>query len=102
MRWISCAALGVVCATAIALAADQPEAATKHGVFAKLKVGQSVGLKEVDNCFVVSVLGDFPQSHVITEVGSDYLALRDVAGVMETRIPVFAIKAVQHVRTRPE
>ncbi len=41
-----------------------------------------------------------PLTHKVVEFGDDFLVLRDEAGSIESRIPVTAVRAVIHVRTK--
>jgi hypothetical protein len=70
------------------------------GVFAGLKVGQPVTLKDVGAAYEVSLLDEpIPTGQTVSEVGVDYLAIKSEAGI-ETRIPVTSIKAVIRISTR--
>ena len=71
------------------------------GVFAGLKVGQPVTLKEVGAAYEVRVLLDvaIPTVEQVAEVGVDHLVVKNGAGI-ETRIPVTSIKAVIRLSTR--
>ena len=65
------------------------------GLFAGLRVGQPVTLKDLGVAYEVGVTGDrFPTGHEVIEVAKDGLVVRDVAGAVETRIPVTSNKAV--------
>ena len=70
------------------------------GVFAGLKVGLPVTLKDVGAAYEVRVLDvAIPTVEQVAEVGIDYLVVKNGAGI-ETRIPVTSIKAVIRVPTR--
>lgn len=72
------------------------------GLLDGLKVGQPVTLKDLGVAYEVGVMGDrFPTGHEVVEVGADYLVVRDVAGAVESRIPVTSIKAVVRVMIEP-
>ena len=43
---------------------------------------------------------ELPQAYQIIEVGEDYIVLRDIAGVTETTVPVYALKSIEKVRTK--
>jgi hypothetical protein len=43
---------------------------------------------------------DVPMSHTVVEVGQDYVVMKDIAEVTETRIPIYAIKAVMLLKTK--
>jgi hypothetical protein len=70
------------------------------GVFAGLKVGQPVTLKEVGAAYEVNFLDEpIPTAEKVSEVGVDYLVIKSEAGI-ETRILVTSIKAVIRLLTR--
>jgi hypothetical protein len=76
------------------------EPQTGKGVFAGLKVGLPVTLKEVGAAYEVSLLDEpIPTAEKIADVGVDYLVIKNEAGI-ETRIPVTSIKAVIRLSTR--
>ncbi len=82
-------------------ATPQPPPAARRSVFSTLKIGQAVAVKEKNGLYEVSTMDvDGPMSHKVTEVGDDYLAVRDEAGVTESRIPVTAVRAVIHAKTK--
>ena len=60
-----------------------------------LKKGQKVGVKTIADRFQISIEDAVPENtHTILEVGSDFLLVDDLGSLTETRIPVYAIKAV--------
>jgi predicted membrane protein len=64
-----------------------------------LKVGRAVILNDRGATVSLSFFDDeVPLSHTVVEVGEDYIVLRDIAGVKETIVPVFAVKAIEKVR----
>ena len=70
------------------------------GVFAGLKVGLPVTLKEAGAAYEVRLLDEaIPTVEKVAEVGVDYLVIKNEAGI-ETRSPVTSIKAVIRVPTR--
>ena len=86
------ALLTILAACTFGNAADsQPE----KGFFAVLKPDQQIVLKEVGDKYEISVLELGSRlSHVVVEVGSNHVVVRDSVGVIETRIPVYSIKAI--------
>lgn len=77
---------------------SQPPAAKRKTVFSTLKVGQAVTLKEKGSAWEIGTVGEIGLlSHKVTEIGDDFIVLRDGAGIVETRIPVTAVRAVTHV-----
>jgi hypothetical protein len=94
-------AAALVCAGLFSTATSQPPPAARRTVFSTLKVGQSVVVKERNGLYEVSTMDEAgPMSHKVVEVGDDYLVVRDEAGVLESRIPVTAVRAVVHIRTK--
>ena len=70
------------------------------GVFAGLKVGLPVTLKDLGTAYEVSLLDEStPTSQKVSEIGVDYLVIKNEVGI-ETRIPVTSIKAVIRISTR--
>ena len=79
---------------AVNLSGQGPEKPSQ-GFLSALKEGQSVSMKEVAGHFEVSTFDDglTPLGHKVIEIGSDYVTVADIAGVAETRIPVYSIKS---------
>ncbi len=66
------------------------------GVLGALSRGQHVAVQEGAGRFEINAFvgsGNFLGSEVV-DVGSDFVVLRDLTGVTETRIPITSIKAV--------
>ncbi len=106
-RWMwtslfAIAALAVV--LALSTAASQPQApAKKAALFSALKIGQPVTVREKGQSFEISTMeGDTVGTHTVAEIGDDYIVLRDVAEVAELRVPIYAIRAVVHIKTKPK
>jgi len=79
------------------LFAQQQDWAKTTGVFANLKVDQTINVKEVGDRYLLTVIdGDskLPVPHTISELGSDYIVVQDFTGLNETRIPIYSIQAV--------
>jgi len=70
----------------------------RRGILSVLKEGQSVNVKEVAGRYEITLIEDVPLSHKVIEVGADYVVVEDVAGVTETRIPVYSIKAIVRLK----
>ncbi len=69
------------------------------GFLSALKAGQSVTVKEVAGRFEIMIddgLKDL--SHKIIEVGPDLVAVEDIGGLIETRIPVYSIKSIVRLK----
>jgi len=79
------------------LFAQQQDWAKPTGVFANLKVDQTINVKEVGDRYLLTVIdGDskLPVPHTILELGSDYIVVQDFTGLNETRIPITSIQVV--------
>lgn len=72
----------------------------RPGFLFVLKLGQSVTLKEASGRYEISTFEDGPEvlGHKVTEIGAEYLSVEDVAGVTETRIPIYSIKAIVRLK----
>lgn len=72
----------------------------RQGVFATLRLGQAVQVKESGGGYEIGVMEKFdgPLGYTVTELGQDYVVCRDVADVTEKRIPVYAVKSVTVTR----
>lgn len=80
---------------------SEPPPARKQGIFAVLKVGQSVSLKDKGPVWEIHTTDDGTSlTHKVAEIGEDYLVVRDETGMIEPRIPVTAVRAVVHVKTK--
>jgi hypothetical protein len=85
----------------IALAASAGMApAERVGALAGLRPGLAIALTEAADRFEISIQPDLPGplGHEVTAVGDDYVAVKDIAGVTETVIPLFSIKCVKTLR----
>lgn len=90
----------IVALVAAALGAD--EARKPKGVFSALKVGQAVSLKDEGSAFTITFFEpELPQSHKVIEVGNDYIVVRDIAGISDTMVPIYSVKGIVKVRTKP-
>ena len=79
----------------------QQEETKPTGVLSKLKVGQTLNLKEAGDRFLITVIDgqlNLPQPHKVLEVGTDFIVLEDFTGFNETRIPLTSIKGVVHFK----
>jgi hypothetical protein len=104
-HWKCVALASVIVATVIWLSAasSQPPLAARKTVFSTLKVGQPVILKDKAALFEISTMdiGDVG-THKVIEIGEDYVALRDIADITELRVPIYAVRAIVQVQTRPK
>lgn len=80
-------------------ASGQDQEKPRKGFFSVLKEGQTVTVREVGGRFEITSM-DFgaPLGHKVTEVGLDHLTIEDIAGVTETRIPIYSITAIRRLR----
>jgi hypothetical protein len=88
----------LLCAT-LAFACLSPEASgqekARKGFLSVLKEGQSVVLKESAGRYEITLMDG---GHKVIEVGPDYVVVEDLAGVTETRIPIYSIKSIARIK----
>lgn len=84
---------------ALVLACLSPEASGQEkgrkGFLSVLKEGQAVVLKEAAGRYELTVMEG---GHKVIEIGPDYVVVEDLAGVTETRIPVYSIKSITRIK----
>lgn len=83
------------------LFAQQQDRTKPNGVLAHLRVDQSINVKEVGNRYLLTVIkseSNLPMPYTILDLGSDYIVVRDITGLNETRIPIYSIQAVVHFK----
>lgn len=86
---------------AVAFGLGAAEIQKPTGVFSSLKIGQSVTLKDEDTGITISFFDEeLPMTHTITEIGDDFIVVRDIADVTETTIPVYSVGKIVKIRTR--
>jgi hypothetical protein len=91
----------VVVAVVMFFTGAAPQKPQAQGVFAPLKVGQSVALQDHGGSYEIRLMDvDVQMSHTVVEIGQDYVVLKDITEVAETRIPIYAIKAVVLLKTK--
>ena len=57
--------------------------------------------KDEGTAYSISFLEpDVPLGHTVIEIAEDFVVVRDIAGVKDVVVPVFAVKAVEKVRTK--
>jgi hypothetical protein len=58
-------------------------------------------LKEINGRFELTLMDGIqePLTHKVIEVDSDYIVVEDIAEVIQTRIPIYAIKSVVSIKT---
>ena len=80
----------------LAARAQPPAPQVGGGVLGVLSRGQHVAVSENGARFEINAFvgsGNFMGSEVV-DVGTDFVVVRDLTGVTETRIPITSIKAV--------
>ena len=93
----------IVAVLAVATALGAQDGKNPKGVFSMLKVGQAVSLKDHGATVSLSFFEDeVPLGHTDVEVGEDFVVVRDIAGVKETLVPVYAVKSIERVRLKPQ
>ena len=72
----------------------------RQGFLLPLKKDQPVILKEIAGRFEISVMdvASTPLTHKVIEVETDHLVVEDIAGIIETRIPIFSIKSIVTIK----
>ena len=73
----------------------QGKAEKNKSFLSALKEGQSVVVKEVSGRFEINTIEG---PHKVIEIGTDYLVVKDIAGITETHIPIFSIKAITRLK----
>jgi hypothetical protein len=73
--------------------------AQRVGFFAPFDKGQKVAVKETPQGFEITA-SDFDMGYIITEVGSDYIVVEDMAKVTETRIPMYSIRSIKTIKVK--
>ena len=96
---IGLVALMALAATHVASLGQAPAKAS--GVLSVLHAGQAATLTDTPDGYLISVFADEkPQlSHEVVEVGSEFVVVRDVTKIRETRIPLWSLKAVVVIST---
>ncbi len=86
-----CATLALVCLSPVANGQDKG----RKGFLSVLKEGQGIVLKEAAGRYEITLMEG---GHKVIEVGPDYVVVEDIAGVTETRIPIFSIKSIARIK----
>jgi hypothetical protein len=88
----------LLCA-AVVLGCLSPEASgqekARKSFLSVLNEGQAVVLKEAAGRYELTLMDG---GHKVIEVGPDYVLVEDLAGVTETRIPVYSIKSITRIK----
>ena len=96
---IGLVALLALAATHMASLGQAPAKAS--GALSVLHAGQAATLTDTAGGYLISVFADDNSqlSHEVVEVGSDFVVVRDVTKIRETRIPLWSLKAVVVIST---
>jgi hypothetical protein len=89
----------VVIARAVIMAASPTE--QKQATFLEhLKPGQAVSLTDKEGRYEIGVFPPAyqPLDHKVVEVSQDFVVFRDLAGITDTIVPVYSIKAIRVFR----
>ena len=86
-----CAFLAIACLSPVANGQEKG----RKGFLSVLKEGQAVVLKEAAGRYEITLMEG---GHKVIEVGPDYVVVEDIAGVTETRIPIFSIKSIARIK----
>jgi hypothetical protein len=76
--------------------------APRRGFLSALQERQSVTLRENAGRYEITLIANVRLGHRVIEVGTDYVVVVDVAGVTETRIPIYSIRSIVRVRVPRE
>lgn len=87
-------ALGLLAASGQAPAEKQPT------FLSALKEGQHVSLKQDAGRYEITTVEGVAavKGHKVIDVASDFVVIQDVAGVSESRIPLWSIKAITRLK----
>lgn len=80
----------------LVLVASGQAPARHQGILSVLHAGQAVSLKDAGNGYEIGFLQGASGilGHKVVEVLSDGVVIEDIAGVNQTRIPIYSIKSV--------
>ena len=67
-------------------------------IFSSLKVDQHIKLTDHGTAYTISYFEkELELPFKVVEIGKDYVIIRDLAGIKDTLIPVYAVKAIVRV-----
>jgi hypothetical protein len=94
--WIFVVALAAVAVVpALIRAQAGPAKPAAAAVFAGLRPGQTVVVKDFGDSYQITMAGSAtPPGYEIVEIGADYIAIKDIANLGLTRIPIYSVKSV--------
>jgi len=90
----------VIAATGTFTVTAQAPVEQQSTFLSALKEGQSVSLREVSGRYEITTVAGVVgvQGHKVTEIGNDFIVVQDIAGVTESRISIFSIKAIVRLK----
>jgi hypothetical protein len=92
---------GVVLALSSSFAVESPK--KSKGIFSGLKVGQNVSLKDEGARYSIDYFDtNLLQTHKVVAVADDFVVIRDINDLIETTVPVYSIKSVSKLNTKPK
>jgi hypothetical protein len=98
-NWTAILVVVVFLALSSSFAVEGPK--KSKGVFASLHTGQNVSLKDEGTAFSISFFDDdMLQSHKVVEVADDHVVVRDLNDLIETTVPVYAVKSISKMKIK--
>lgn len=92
--------LAIPVVSTLALPSHGQDKLQNKGFLSVLKEGQPIIAREVGGRYEIIYSDKVGASHKVLEVGTDYLVIEDVAGVIETRIPIYSIKSIVKLKLK--
>lgn len=88
----------VVLALSSSFAVEAPK--KSKGIFWTLHAGQNVSLKDEGSAYSISYFDtDLLQGQKVVAVADDYVVIRDLNDLIETTIPIYAVKSISKMKT---
>jgi hypothetical protein len=82
----------------VSVTTDGSQEQSRRDFLSVLQGAQTVSLKETNGQFELIVMKDIQLDHRIIAVEPDYIVLEDIAGITETRVPIYSIKSIRRVK----
>lgn len=99
--WTLLVIAAAVLALSSSFAVEGPK--KSKGIFSALKVGQNVSVKNQGSAYSIDYFDtDLLQTHKIVEVADDHVVVRDINDLIETTVPIYAIKSISKLNTKPK
>ena len=82
--------------SALSVAATPQRQESQRCMLSDFKVGQALLLKDLGTSYEITILlgQESPLGHTVVEVECDFVTLRDITGLRETRIPIYSLKSI--------